>query len=101
MTSEEIKNLAHEYITGAGKPSLEDLDTVIDWLYMMWEAGAIPDGTDGICDDIASPALRVINLLHTTALAREKSLAITKIKKEYADKHGIPFSQVRINKESK
>lgn len=89
--------VTNDTIAQAGKPSNNDLDTMIDWLFMMWECGGLPDGRNDIDLDIAGPALRLINMLCTTVTAREKSAAITAAKKRYADEHGISFSQVRHN----
>jgi hypothetical protein len=95
MTSYFSDSVTNDTITQAGKPSIDDLDTMIDWLYMMWECGALPDSRDEISGDIAGPALRLINMLCTTVQAREKSARITAAKKAYAAEHGIPFNQVR------
>jgi hypothetical protein len=97
MTNYFGDSVTNDTIAQAGKPSTQDLDTVIDWLFMMWEVNAIPDGSDEVCDNIKDPALRVLNLLCTTVTAREKSAEITAAKKRYAVEHGIPFSQVRYN----
>jgi hypothetical protein len=88
-------------IKSAGKPSIDDLNDAIDWLYMMWNANAIPDGTDGLSDDFAGPILRVINMLVTTVEARELSAAIVEAKRKYAREHNISYSKVRYTPPSK
>jgi hypothetical protein len=69
-------------------PSIGDLYTAIEWL-ALYGAGS---------EHEAQPYVNVIAYLTKTIAEKEQRSALAKAKRAYAHAHGIPVSQVRVNR---